>query len=206
MESTKEKPQFLVTGGTGFLGIHLCKHLKSKGYRVKVYDIAEFPESEDASGIEVIKGDVRDKKKLAEHLKGVDYVIHTAAALALASAEEIDSVNAEGTKLVIQACIEAKVRRMAYVGTTAVYGMPKYHPIFENAPLNPMGPYGIAKGKAEQLCIDNAENLEIVRIRPKSFIGTGRLGIFQILFDWIESGEAHLHTGQRGKPLSAFSR
>ena len=63
------------------------------------------------------------------------------------------------------------------VRTTAIYGMPRFHPILEDTPLDPMGAYGIAKAKAEGYCVD-AVGVETVRIRPKSFIGTGRLGIF----------------------------
>ena len=116
------------------------------------------------------------------------YVVHAAAALALAPAGEIHQVNAEGTRIVLEECAKARVKRVVYISTTAVYGMPRYHPIDENAPLDPMGHYGIAKAKAERYC-NGASGIEAVVIRPKSFIGTGRLGIFQILFDWIESGK-----------------
>jgi nucleoside-diphosphate-sugar epimerase len=180
--------RWLVTGGSGFFGVHMCRGLRQRGQSVVSYDIVDFPREEEVHGVETVIGDIRDREKLTKHLAGVDYVVHAAAELALADPAEIDSVNAEGTRLVLEAAAQAGVKRVVYIGTTAVYGMPKFHPIYEDAPLDPMGPYGIAKAKAERYCAA-AQGVETVRIRPKSFIGTGRLGIFQVLFDWIESGK-----------------
>jgi nucleoside-diphosphate-sugar epimerase len=180
--------KWLVTGGAGFLGVHLCRGLIEGGERVVSFDRAHFPTEERIEGLETVKGEIRDRELLTRTLAGVDYVVHAAAELALAAPSEIAAVNAEGTRDVLDACAKAGVRRLVYIGTTAVYGMPRFHPIGEAAPLDPMGNYGIAKARAEQYCVE-ARGVETVRIRPKSFIGTGRLGIFQVLFDWIESGK-----------------
>jgi len=182
-----ERFKWLVTGGAGFLGVHLCRGLVERGQSVTAYDLMPFPDTERVAGVREIVGDIRDTAKLSQQLAGVDFVVHAAAALALAPPAEIDSVNAEGTRMVLEASHRAGVRRVIYIGTTAVYGMPRFHPIDETAPLDPMGAYGIAKAKAERYCA--AAEVATVRIRPKSFIGTGRLGIFQVLFDWIESGK-----------------
>jgi nucleoside-diphosphate-sugar epimerase len=179
--------RWLVTGGAGFFGIHMCRGLVERGHEVTSYDIADFPDNEKIEGVRVVSGDIRDEEGLERQLAGVDFVIHAAAALALVSPEAINAVNAEGTRSVLEACARAGVKRLVHIGTTAVYGMPRFHPIGEDAPLDPMGPYGVAKARAERYCID--ATVETVRIRPKSFIGSGRLGIFQILFDWIESGK-----------------
>ncbi len=180
--------RWLVTGGAGFLGVHLCRGLCDRGDDVIAYDLAEFPANENVPGVRALAGDVRDGAALERAMAGVDYVVHAAAALALAAPDEIASVNAEGTQTAIEAAARAGVRRFVYIGSTAVYGMPRFHPIAEDAPLDPMGPYGIAKARAERYCLA-ARGVETVRIRPKSFIGSGRLGIFQILFDWIEAGK-----------------
>lgn len=188
MEGSDKRFRWLVTGGAGFLGVHLCRGLVERHQEVVAFDVAPFPIEEKAEGIRFVCGDIRDTAALTRELPGVDFVVHAAAALALAPPAEIDQVNAEGTRIVLGACARAGVKRVVYIGTTAVYGMPKYHPTFENAPLNPMGHYGISKAEAESYCTA-ATGIETVRIRPKSFIGMGRLGIFQILFDWIESGK-----------------
>jgi nucleoside-diphosphate-sugar epimerase len=63
------------------------------------------------------------------------------------------------------------------------------HPLYEDSLLVPLGPYGEAKCEAEQVCRRmRRQGLDVSIIRPKTFIGTGRLGVFQILFDWVESG------------------
>lgn len=182
------RSRWLITGGTGFLGLHLCGHLRSLGHDVVAFDIADVPEEEQISGITYIKGDICHRPDVEGALRGVDYVVHCAAALALAPPAEIDAVNVGGTRTLLQACAARRVKRLVYVSSTAVYGMPRYHPIFEDANLDPMGAYGIAKATAERLCLEQRD-IESIIIRPKSFIGTGRLGIFQILFDWIECGK-----------------
>lgn len=185
--SDPKQYRWLVTGGAGFLGIHLCQGLLRRGQSVASLDISPFPPEEVSPGLETIVADIRDTETVYRAMQGVDFVVHAAAALALADPKEIDSVNAEGTRLVLEAAARAGVRRVVYIGTTAIYGMPKVHPLYETAQLDPMGFYGIAKARAEQYCV--ASSVETVRIRPKSFIGTGRLGIFQVLFDWIDSGK-----------------
>jgi nucleoside-diphosphate-sugar epimerase len=179
---------WLVTGGAGFFGVHMCSGLLARGIPVTSYDILPLPPHERIPGVVEVTGDIRDRDKLTRHLDGVETVVHSAAALSLAPPAEINSVNAEGTRTVLECCAAAGVKRVVYIGSTAIYGMPRYHPISEDAPLDPMGTYGIAKAKAERYCIE-AKGVSVVRIRPKSFIGTGRLGIFQVLFDWIECGK-----------------
>lgn len=165
----------------------MCRYLIERGETVIAYDIETFLEYEKPVGVIEVKGDIRDRATLDKAMEGVTYVVHAAAALALADPAEINAVNAEGTRLVLEAAARAGVKRVVHIGTCAIYGMPKEHPLFETTPLDPMGTYGIAKAKAEEY-MANAVGVETVRIRPKSFIGTGRLGIFQILFDWIEHG------------------
>jgi nucleoside-diphosphate-sugar epimerase len=179
---------WLITGGAGFFGIHMCRDLVARGQKVISYDRLTIPAGENLPQVGQIQADILDTTALAAALRGVDYVIHAAAELALAPPEAINAVNAEGTRIVIEQSAKAGVKRIVFVGSTAIYGMPKEHPIYETMALDPMGPYGIAKFKAEQYCL-TATGVETVRIRPKSFIGTGRLGIFQILFDWIECGK-----------------
>ena len=180
--------RWLLTGGAGFLGLHMCRALTEKGETVVSYDIVPIPPDEKVPGVTEFLGDIRDTAKLRSAMNGVDYVVHAAAALGHGSAEEIVAVNGDGTRLVLECCAASGVKRLVYMSSAAVYGVPKFNPIYEDAPLKPVGPYGIAKTEAERHCIE-AKGIETVRIRPRSFIGAGRLGIFQILFDWIEFGK-----------------
>ena len=75
------------------------------------------------------------------------------------------------------------------VSSTAVYGVPERHPIHEDDPLVGVGHYGESKIEAERLCEAFARRgLETVIVRPKTFVGPERLGVFEILFDWIREG------------------
>ena len=78
---------------------------------------------------------------------------------------------------------------MILISSTAVYGVPDHHPIHEDDPLVGVGHYGESKIDAERLCAAfGRRGLEAVVVRPKTFVGPERLGVFEILFDWIREG------------------
>ncbi len=136
---------------------------------------------------------MRDGEKIAHIVKGVDVVIHAAAALPLCKENEIISTNLEGTRNILKASFDSGdsgVKRVIYISSTAVYGIPKKHPIIEDDPLIGVGPYGKSKIAAEEVCREYIEKgLNVTIIRPKTFLGPGRLGVFQILYDWVKSGK-----------------
>ena len=187
---TKKKPlKFLITGGTGFLGCHIATDLLKRGHKVKLLDIAPLTEPDLIGRVENYQGDVRNEALMDRLMKDADIVIHAAAALPLAKAKEIADVTVRGTELVLRLAKKNKIKRVIYISSTAVYGVPKKHPIFESDELVGVGPYGEAKIKAEKICEKYRKQKMIIPIiRPKSFIGTGRLGVFQILFDWVRRG------------------
>jgi nucleoside-diphosphate-sugar epimerase len=96
-------------------------------------------------------------------------------------------VNVGGTATVLTAARDRGVRRVVHISTTAVYGVPRRHPITADTPLAPLGAYGETKAEAERLCRE-ATGVETVILRPKTFVGPGRLGVFEILFDWVREG------------------
>jgi nucleoside-diphosphate-sugar epimerase len=182
--------KYLITGGSGFLGINLTRFLLNKGHLVVEYDLAEFDYPERANpDVSFIQGDIRDKAKLREALQGVDIVVHTAAALPLYTPEDIRTTDFDGTRNVIEAAQQNHVQRVIHISSTAVYGIPDHHPLLETDPLVGVGPYGEAKIGAEQVCEDyRKQGLCIPIIRPKSFIGPERLGVFAMLYDWAHTG------------------
>lgn len=182
--------KYFVTGGAGFLGYHLTTLLRKKKHKVTLYDIADYPVGEFPRDVKCLKGDVRDFETLRAASKGHDVMIHAAAALPLWKREDILTTTIEGTRRVLDAALANKIKRVVFVSSTAVYGIPKKHPIFETDPRVGVGPYGEAKIEAERICESYREQhkMQICIIRPKTFIGTHRLGVFQILYDWVESG------------------
>ena len=185
-----EKKTFLITGGAGFLGINLARYLVHKGHHVIVLDIAPFDYEDMIRKVEVVNADVRSLNALKAATKGVDVIVHTAAALPLYPAEEIYATEVQGTKNVLEAAKENGVSRVIHISSTAVYGIPDHHPLYETDKLVGVGPYGEAKIEAEKACEEyRKKGLCVPVLRPKSFVGPERLGVFAIYYDWIRSGK-----------------
>jgi len=180
----------LITGGAGFLGLHLADFFCRKGNRVTLVDIADFDKKEYPSQCRFVKADVRDNRLIGKVMVGHDAVVHAAAALPLWPAKEIFSINVAGTRNLLELALKNKIKRFIYISSTAVYGVPKKHPIEENDALVGVGPYGQSKIEAEKACrFYRKKGLTVTVLRPKTFIGTHRLGVFEILFDWIKDGK-----------------
>lgn len=179
-----------ITGGSGFLGLHLTRRLLADGHDVRTLDLEPLDPELEAAGAQGIVGDIRDSAAAERLSRGADVLVHSAAALPIqGSNATIRSVNVDGTATVLAAAAAKGVRRVLFISSTAVYGVPRVHPIGEDAPLVPVGSYGRSKIEAEELCRQfGARGLEHVIIRPKTFIGPERLGVFEILFDWIREG------------------
>lgn len=182
--------KILVTGGSGFLGINLIRKLFEKGEKdITVLDVAEFDYPEKDK-IKFIQGDIRDTAKVDEAMKGITHVVHTAAALPLYKPEDIMSTDVQGTRNLLEAAEKQKVKRFVHISSTAVYGIPDHHPLLEDDELIGVGPYGEAKILAEEECLVFRQKGMIVPIiRPKSFIGPERLGVFALLYDWAKDGK-----------------
>ena len=183
------KSKYLITGGAGFLGINLVRYLLARGHSVRVLDIADFayPEKER---VEVEKGDIRNFEEVAHASKGVDIIVHTAAALPLYKKDEIYSTDVEGTRNVLEAARQNNAERVVHISSTAVYGIPDHHPLQEDDELVGVGHYGKAKIMAEEVCQEyRQKGMCIPVLRPKSFIGPERLGVFALLYDWAKDGK-----------------
>jgi nucleoside-diphosphate-sugar epimerase len=182
--------KWAITGGSGFLGVHLARRLAASGNLVRTLDLEPPDDELDIPGVQAVVGDIRDAEKARELCTGMDVLVHAAAALPIRrSASEIRSVNVGGAATVVRAAVEAGVSQAIVVSTTAVYGVPETHPITEETPLAPLGAYGESKTEAEEVFRRlGSGRLDIVIVRPKTFLGSGRLGVFEILFDWIREG------------------
>ncbi len=177
-----------ITGGAGFLGINLVRYLLSRGHQVVSYDIAPFDYPEQQQ-ISEIRGDIRDQAALYAAMEGCDLVVHTAAALPLYTPDDIRSTDLDGTRNVLVAATQRRISRVIHISSTAVYGIPDHHPLFEDDTLVGVGPYGEAKVAAERICEQfRSQGLVVPVLRPKSFVGPERLGVFALLYDWAKDG------------------
>jgi len=179
----------LVTGGSGFLGINMIRHLFAQGVSdVRSIDLLPFDYPEK-DRVDALQGDIRDTAAVAKVMEGTDIVVHCAAALPLYSKEDIFSTDIQGTRNLLEAAAKAGVKRFIHISSTAVYGIPDHHPLVETDKLVGVGPYGEAKIKAEEVCFEfRAKGLCVPVIRPKSFVGPERLGVFALFYDWALTG------------------
>jgi nucleoside-diphosphate-sugar epimerase len=183
-------PRAVITGGAGFLGLHLARRLLDDGEDVRTLDVAPLDDPDLERDVDEVRGDIRNRTLVRRAVEGAEVVVHAAAALPIqAKRAAIWSVNVDGTVNVLETARGAGVRRVVFISSTAVYGVPDKHPIEENDPLVGVGHYGESKIAAEEACRDfAARGLDVVVIRPKTFVGPERLGVFEILFDWIREG------------------
>lgn len=181
----------LVTGGTGFLGISLVRRLLEIGHRPRVLDFNDPNDPELEGEIEFIKADIRDPRAVEEACRDMDTVFHLAAAVLPARGKKTySSINTGGTRNLLQAALQHRVDQVVHISTSAVYGAPDRLPVTEDTQFQPMGYYGNAKARAEEeIRRYRQQGLKVCILRPRTIIGTERLGIFHILFDWIKNGK-----------------
>lgn len=174
-----------ITGISGFLSINLVRHLLANNFTdIAGIDLVNFDYPE-RNKIDFLQGDIRNKDDLSQSMKGADIVIHTAAALPLYTPEDIYTTDIVGTRNVLEQAVAYGVKRFIHISSTAVYGVPDHHPLYETDKVHGVGPYGEAKVEAEAICKEyRKKGLCVPILRPKSFVGPERLGVFAIFYEW----------------------
>ncbi|MDW9830266.1 NAD-dependent epimerase/dehydratase family protein [Sinorhizobium meliloti] len=181
--------QHLITGGSGFIGNLLARRLRARGDAVRVIDVWSDPAR--PMDIEFIKCSVLDREGVAAAMRNVDVVHHAAALVAQTGAGRRHwEVNLEGTRIVAEEAEKVGVRAIVHLSTTAVYGIPPAGAINALTPLRPIEDYGRSKLAGELLMKDicGRSGIPLTTIRPRVTLAAGRLGIFQVLFEWIRDG------------------
>ncbi|MBI5597127.1 MAG: SDR family NAD(P)-dependent oxidoreductase [Elusimicrobia bacterium] len=149
----------LVTGGAGYIGSWVLRRLLAAGYEVTAFDSLMFNPASllgvlGQPGFSFVKGDVRDRKAVDSALKGMDHVVHLAAIVGEAACnndpERAKTVNIDGTKVVAQAAVDHKVKRMIAFSTCSSYGVQDTKVLaHEGTPINPVSLYAESKIAAE---------------------------------------------------------
>ncbi|MFC4536186.1 NAD-dependent epimerase/dehydratase family protein [Sphaerisporangium dianthi] len=177
----------VVTGSAGMLGGNLARRLVLEGHDVLGVDVRPLPEP--LPGARHRLGDIRDLSLMTEMMTGADAVVHCAGALPSYPAEQIHDLIVNGTHTVLEAGRRAGVERLVHISSTAVYGLPKLVPTPEEHPREPVDPYTRAKAEAEELAEKyRSGGMCVPILRPKTFLGPGRMGLFAMLFEWAEEG------------------
>jgi nucleoside-diphosphate-sugar epimerase len=180
------KEKVLVTCGSGFLGQYLVQKLLEQGKEVHILDIL-VPE---IHGDSFVHGDIRDLEVCLRATDGISIVYHNVAQVPLAKDRELfETVNILGTRNILEASAINGVKNFVYTSSSAVFGLPNTMPANSGLSPMPIESYGQTKLKGELLVAeyqDRIANTSIVR--PRTILGSGRLGLFSILFDWVSEG------------------
>lgn len=179
----------LVTGGSGFLGNLIAQRLLARGEQVRNLDVWRDPKA--SADIEYVECDIRDRDGVARAMQGVDVVHHNVALVPLTkSGTKFWEVNVDGSRIAAEEAAKAGAKAFIHMSSSALYGVPKKIPIDAATPLAPIEIYGRAKLAGEQAVqeVCARTGMPLIVIRPRTLLGEGRLGIFQILFDWISAG------------------
>jgi nucleoside-diphosphate-sugar epimerase len=188
MKVKNKKNTVLITGGSGYFGSLMVKKLRKKGFNCVVFDLNDAKDR--PPDVKFIKGDIRDLHAINFATRDIDYIFHNVAQVPLAKDKALfESVNYLGTENVLKAALKHKVKKIIYTSSSAVFGVPKSNPVTELTVPHPKEAYGKAKYQGELICKKYIKlGLDVSIIRPRTIMGHGRLGIFQILFEWIREG------------------
>ena len=169
----------LVTGGTGYVGSHCVLELLKNAYDVLIFDnlstghIETVKTLKKFGNVEFIKGDLLDEKLIMNAVSGrnIDAVLHFAAysqvGESVVNPQKYYINNVCGTLNLLKAILENDVKKIVFSSTAATYGNPKYVPIDENHPQEPINTYGRTKLFIEKIMddYDKAYGLKSVRLR-----------------------------------------
>lgn len=181
----------VVTGAAGMLGSHTVRALVRGGHEVVGLDLRPPHDPVDEGAYTHRLGDVRDPELLTDVMRGAEAVVHCAAALPSYPPDQIRSIIVDGTTAVLGAAHATGVRRAVHISSTAVYGLPKVVPTPEEHPHAPVDHYSRAKAEAERIASSfRYQGMVLTALRPKTFLGPGRMGLFAMLFQWAQEGRS----------------
>ena len=176
----------VVTGSAGLLGHCLVERLLARGETVRRIDVVGGPET--------LAIDLRDAARLSDAVAGADVIYHLAAAqrmkpqFAALGEDEIFTMNLDGVRNVLAAAERHRVRKVVWISSSGVYGIPQTVPCTESHPTVPLGAYGRSKLEGEQLCREAvARGLDVTMLRPMSLFGPHMTGVFPLLFEWVRT-------------------
>lgn len=194
---------YLVTGGAGFIGSHLCHRLLSDGHAVRVLDSLWSGKRDNLpEGVDFLEADLRDQGALARAVRDIDFVFHEAAIASVTFSVEQplveQEVNVVGTLRLLEAARAAGVRRLVFAASAAAYGNDPTVPKREDMRPVPASPYGLSKVAGEYYCRVYAEvfGLETVCLRyfnifgPRQDPSSPYSGVISIFIDRMLRGEA----------------
>jgi UDP-glucose 4-epimerase len=161
--------RIFVTGGAGFIGIHLCKKLASL-HEVTVYDNFSNSNKENfptIGHVTLIVGDILDNSTLFDSMKNHDLVIHLAAKTdvinSVSNPDDTFQTNVQGTQNVLDSCNFNKISKIIVTSSAAIYENSD-NSVDEESTIKPLSPYGQSKLDMENIIIKSKINYNILRL------------------------------------------
>ena len=173
-------PRVLVTGGAGFIGSNLVRGLLERGDDVRVLDNFSTGNRANLEGldVEIVEGELRSYERVHNAVRGTEIVYHLGALGSVPRSVQdpltSSAVNVEGTLNVLLAARDEGIRRVVFSSSSSVYGTRRELPVREEAPPDPLSPYGVAKLAAERYCVAFSrvyESFESVVVRYFNVFG-----------------------------------
>jgi UDP-glucose 4-epimerase len=164
----------LITGGAGFIGRHICEHFQHRA-EVRVPDNLRSGFESNLSGLkcQLIVGSILDRDVVKEVIKGVDFVFHLAAMVSVQQsvqkANECAEINAGGTAIVLEEAARARVKKLIFSSSTAIYGDNPTIPKIETMPAEPKSPYATSKHEAERQCRSFTDQRRLATVSLRYF-------------------------------------
>jgi len=207
--------RFVVTGGAGFVGSHLVKHLLKNDHDVIVIDNLHTGKKENLGSvidkIEFQELDIRNHESMKNILKNIDGVFHQAALTVVqdsfSNPKEYHDVNVQGTENIFKLSIKNKFK-VVYASSSSVYGHKQKMPIEENVERKPINPYGQTKLECEHL-VEKYSKLggSIIGLRYFNIFGKGQTieyaGVITKFIERLKEGKAPIIFG-RGSQIRDF--
>ena len=181
----------LVTGGAGFFGGILARHLREKGMHVAVLDRLEDAGMQAEFPFALADLTRRDEVDEAFGRFGpFECVFHLAALMGheFPDPNEVWRHNVEGARTLAEACVAHGVRKIVYTSSICVYARGFDHPVTEDEPTNPVEAYGRSKLEGEKILFGYQDRLDVAALRCPTIVSQGRLGLLAILYEFIQEG------------------
>ncbi len=199
--------RILITGGAGFIGRHISEHFQNRA-EVRVLDNLRGGFKSNLSGLDcqLIVGSILDRDLVREAIKGVDFVFHLAAMVSVLESvqkpNECTEINAHGTAVVLEEAARARVKKLIFSSSAAIYGDNPVIPKIESMPPEPKSPYATSKHEGERCC--------------RSFTDEGRLATVSLRYfnvlgphqnprsEYAAAVPAFIEKAIRNEPITIF--
>ncbi len=193
--------KIFITGGAGYVGSKLVPKLINEGHKVTVFDLMIYGEKvlDDNENLTMVKGDIRDIKKLEENIKGHDIVIHLAC-ISNDPSFELNpklgkSINLDAFEPLVKISIKSGVNRFIYASSSSVYGIKKEKNVTEDMKLEPLTDYSKFKGDCEKILNDHkSQNFITTTIRPSTVCGYAKRQRLDLVVNILTNHAFHNRT------------